>query len=68
MENIKFTKLYKNNNLSTVVLTQNILCIIIPIKKTIIKVIQKLNLKIYDINKANNIVNKTSTMAILNIL
>jgi hypothetical protein len=67
-----------NNNLSTVVLTQNILCNIIPRINNEINVIIKmfkngeLILITYLNSKANNkaaiIVNKTSTIAILKIL
>jgi hypothetical protein len=55
---------YLNNILSTVVLTQNNLCNIIPKIKLNISIIQKFKLNILEIIKANNIVRSKSTIAI----
>ena len=56
--------MFGNNNLSIVVLTQNILCNIIPVTKNIIVVIIKDKLNILDIKYATIIVSATSTIAI----
>ena len=58
---------YEKSILSIVVLTQKSLCKSIPNKNKIISVIQKFRTKKYDIKNATKIVNKTSTIAILNI-
>jgi hypothetical protein len=59
---------YEKSILSIVVLTQKSLCKSIPTKNKMINVIQKFREKKYDIKNATKKVNKTSTIAILNIL